>query len=57
MHISLFFDDVISHLLTPARAIFLTQSFFYFRPYLKSFWGFIDFLAFLDPKLGPMNVS
>jgi len=55
MHICIFFDNVITPPFETRRAIFLTQSFFDFRPYFDFLGGFIDFLAFLDPKLGPMN--
>jgi len=38
----------------PARAISLTQ-FFSILGLILSSLGFINFLAFLDPKLGPMD--
>ena len=39
----------------PQSHFFDTKFFFDLRPYFEFFWGVVDFLAFLDPKLGPMN--
>jgi len=54
MHICMFFDDVIQPP-WPAEPFVWHKIFFRFKAIFWIFWGVVDFLAFLDPKLGPMN--
>jgi len=55
MHICIFFDDIITPPFETRRPIFLTQFFSILGHNLFFFGDLIEFLAFLDPKLGPMN--
>jgi len=54
MHICIFFDDVINPPFKTRRAIFWHKV-FSILGHIPIFWGFYWFLAFLDPKQGPMN--